>query len=299
MLLTPTQMAAYDEEGYLLLQGVLDADTLDLVEGAIERNEAAPSPWAATRHTDECRYHEDRCNFSVGPEIQSLLYDSPIVDYLAELMETDRVWLYYDQVICKRGETGRTSWHQDMSYYLMKPGRQVTGAWIPIDVLDEESALEVVARSHRGPLYNMQAPGASVTNGFEHEIGSEPVPDIDADRGSYEIRSFSMKPGDMLIFHPQTLHGGAATRRGGQRRAISINVFGPEMVYEPRPNWHSPKYPGLENVLKPGEPLHRATDAGYFPQLRPLPTQRAVVRERHDLWYGRNQAEADGGKASA
>jgi ectoine hydroxylase-related dioxygenase (phytanoyl-CoA dioxygenase family) len=128
---------------------------------------------------------------------------------LAELIGADRVWLYYEQVICKVGEAKRTSWHQDMSYYLMQPGSQVTGAWISLDPLEAALSLEVIAKSHAGPLYNMVNPELSNNVGFDSDIGGGSLPNIEEARDAYPIVSFKTQPGDMLVFHPQTLHGGA------------------------------------------------------------------------------------------
>jgi Phytanoyl-CoA dioxygenase (PhyH) len=287
MLLSEAAIQHYRDEGYVFLRGVLPPSALELIRLGIERSMANPSPWVVARTGAGARYHEDRCNFSVNAELQRVIYESPIADYMAELIGADRLWLYYEQVICKIGAAKATDWHQDMSYYLMAPGEQSIGAWISLDPLDAAFALEVVAKSHKGPLYNMQDPKRSDRPGFNADLGSAPVPDIEADRAAHEIVSFKTEPGDMLVFHRQMLHGGAPMIAGQQRRALSVSVFGPEMRYQPKPDWHSPTFPGLEQILKPGEPLHRAADAGFFPQLRPLPEKRWGVSAQHDRWHGR------------
>lgn len=298
MPLSQDTIRHYQDEGYVFLRGGVEPRTLELIRQGIDRNLANPSPWAVTAEGGDTRYLEDKCNFTVNAEYQQALYESSIADILAELIGADRLWLYYEQVVCKFGEAKPTAWHQDLSYYLMAPGAQTIGAWISLDPLEAEFSLEVVARSHKGPLYNMQDPRRYNTKdtridggtGFTFDSGAPPMPDIEANRAAYNIVSFKTEPGDMLVFHRQVLHGGAPMIAGQQRRALSVSVFGPEMRYEPKPDWYSPTFPGLEKILKPGDPLHLAMD--YFPQLRPLPTQRRGVSATHDMWHGRTRDES-------
>jgi ectoine hydroxylase-related dioxygenase (phytanoyl-CoA dioxygenase family) len=295
MLLSQETIQRYHEEGYAFLPGIIEPSALDLIRRGIDRNLAKPSPWAVTAASPGTRYLEDKCNFGVNAEFQQALYESSIVDVLAQLIGTDRVWLYYEQVICKLGAAKATAWHQDMSYYLMAPGAQSIGAWISLDPLEAEQSLEVIAKSHKGPLYNMQDPKRYNTQdskvaggtGFAFDFGGDPMPDIEGNRAAYDIVSFKTQPGDMLVFHRQMLHGGAPMIAGQQRRALSISVFGPEMRYQPKPDWYAPTFPGLEKILKPGDPLHWAAETGYFPQLRPLPAKRWSVATEHDMWHGR------------
>jgi ectoine hydroxylase-related dioxygenase (phytanoyl-CoA dioxygenase family) len=283
MLLSADIIDRYEADGFVFLPQVIDAKWLDLIARGFERNMANPSPWGAEYQKKGGRFFTDNSNFAVNAEFQELLYSSPIVDYLGELIRADRVWLYYDQIFYKDGEAVRTGWHQDMPYYLMKKGSQVTGAWISLEPLKKEYTLEVVRGSHKGPLYNGVDRLKPKNMGFD--VGGLPTPDIEAHRADFDIVSFDMTPGDMLVFHPQMLHGGAPTSAGGKRRTMTVNVFGPDMLYDTRPEGHGPTFPGIEKVLNPGEPLHRASQ--YFYQLRPVPEPRPGVEKQHRFMHGR------------
>ena len=285
MLLSPDVVRRYQEVGYAFLPQVIEPKWLKLIEKGFERNIAHPSPWSGSFQKKGGAFFTDHSNFSVNEEFQELIYESPIVDYLTELMGADRSWLYYDQVFYKDGEAVRTGWHQDMSYYLMQDGMQVTGAWLTLDPLPEAFTLEVVARSHKGPLYN--AINQTKPSEVLFDVAGPPVPNIEANRDAFEIVSFNHRPGDMLVFHPQMLHGGAPMVTGMRRRTMTLNVFGPEMRYQPRPDGHGPTFPGLDKVLKPGDPLHWAAEKGYFHQLRPLPAKRLGVLPDYDMNHGR------------
>jgi hypothetical protein len=284
MLVPDDVVHSYRAEGYAFLRGLISPEWLEVIRDGVEHNLAHPSPWAEQLQKHGGRFLTDNSNFSVNGEFQRLLYDSPIVDTLGKLIGADRLWLYYDQVFYKDGEAARTLWHQDMSYYLMEPGQQVIGAWISLDALPKELSLEVVARSHLGPVHNPLRPKNPLT--AYCDIGGPPLPDIEAHRDEYEIVSFATEPGDMLIFHPNMFHGGAPMVAGQRRRTMTINVFGPEMRFQPRPEGHGPRFPGIENVLEPGEPLWHAAAQGYFHQLRPLPETRLGVLAKHTMQHG-------------
>ena len=290
MRLSPEVIQQYQDVGYAFLRNVIDPKWLKVIENGFDRNMESPSPWAGSLQKRGGSFFTDHSNFSVNPEFQRVIYDSPIVDYLMELMGTDRCWLYYDQIFYKDGEAVRTGWHQDLTYYLMQDGLQVAGAWLSLDPLPKDYALEVVSRSHHGPLYN--AINQKKPSEVLFDVGGPPVPDIEANRGAYDIVGFDHKPGDMLVFHPKALHGGAPMTPGMRRRTMTLNVFGPEMRYETRPDGYGPTFPGLEKVLKPGDPLHWAAEQGFFHQLRPLPAERLGVLPEHDMYHGRTEPAA-------
>ena len=79
-------------------------------------------------------------------------------------------------------------------------------AWITFDPVAKEDALEFIPGSHRKTLYN----GSS----FALEDDTAPLirdsdlprlPDIQADRGGWEIVSWPVTPGDLIVFDVATL----------------------------------------------------------------------------------------------
>ena len=82
------------------------------------------------------------------------------------------------------------------------------------------------------------------------------LPDIEAQRGKFDIVSFATEPGDLVIFHPGTLHGGAPTHRGQRRRTLTLRFFGTEGFYDPRDGGAGPSVAGLHERKRAGDPLH-------------------------------------------
>jgi hypothetical protein len=98
------------------------------------------------------------------------------------------------------------------------------------------------------------------------DIDRPPLPRIERNRTEWDIVSYAIEPGDMVVIHPQVLHGGAPVPRGKTRRTFTVNVFGPAVTYTHRPTRGlGMKFPGLDETLEPGDLLR----SEYFPQLRP------------------------------
>jgi ectoine hydroxylase-related dioxygenase (phytanoyl-CoA dioxygenase family) len=76
------------------------------------------------------------------------------------------------------------------------------------------------------------------------------LPDVEADRGAFEILAWELEPGDAVFFHMLTLHaaGGATTRR----RAFSVRFLGDDATHAPRAWRSSPDFPGLADELPAG-----------------------------------------------
>jgi ectoine hydroxylase-related dioxygenase (phytanoyl-CoA dioxygenase family) len=98
------------------------------------------------------------------------------------------------------------------------------------------------------------APGRAVP--LRGNDGLPRLPDIEADRASFDIVSWAVEPGDVLVFHPATLHGGAPTHPGSRRQTLSLRFFGRDAVYVERPGKGvAPMVEGLHERLRPGQPF--------------------------------------------
>jgi ectoine hydroxylase-related dioxygenase (phytanoyl-CoA dioxygenase family) len=60
------------------------------------------------------------------------------------------------------------------------------------------------------------------------------LPDIEASRDDFDLVSWAVEPGDVVVFHANVLHGGAPTRPGRRRRTVSLRYFGADATYSPR-----------------------------------------------------------------
>ena len=279
-IITPEVIETYRRDGVVFLKQALDPEWLTLIDYGIRRVQHSGSPNIQTFFPGEPGEFQDMVrHFAVTPEFQRLLYDSPIADMAARVLGSENIWLLFDHIFVKEGPfTRRTPWHQDLPYYPLA-GEQIVSMWITLDPLPREECLELIPGSHRRIMYDGFSPadaGVDPTKGF---YGKElpRLPNIEAEREKWNIVSFDVTPGDVLLLHPGVLHGGGQTTNGRRRRTLSVRLYGDDIVFATRPDSRPtvPLTPGLKLKLKPGDPLR----SPYYPRLRPLPPAEAALWE--------------------
>lgn len=273
-----TQRDAFATNGVVHLPGLLDAAGLGLARAAYDWSIAHPSPAASHAFGGkDGAFYQDLCHpeAAAHPAYRELLETTPLAPTIAELWGDPRIWFMYEQVFLKEGglaSTGgarRTPWHQDSSY-LAVDGPHLAVAWISFDPVGPDEALEFVRGSHLGPLYNTSAfDPADETRPIRE--GADRLPDIEADRAAFDIVSWPVEPGDVVVFHPAMLHGGGPTLPGQRRRTLSLRFFGADAVYATRPTGAAgPLVRGLHRALRPGDPFRFPA----FPELTiPTPSE--------------------------
>ena len=269
-LITPELIERYRQDGVVMVPEALHADWLQLIELALDRVLHHSSQRQHLFYDGrEEQFVETVRNYEVTPELQHLLHESPIADMIGRLIGSENLWLYSDEFFVKdHAGAGRTPWHQDLPYWPMA-GDQIASMWISLDPLPKIDCLEYVRGSHRGPMYDGFDPRRVSEDPTLPYYGQDlpPLPDIEADRAAWDIVSWDIEPGDVILAHPGVLHGGGATTTAGRRRAITIRLYGDDIVYAERPPTRptAPHTPGLGQTLRPGDPLR----GSWYPQIRP------------------------------
>ena len=237
-----------ERDGVVMLKAALAPDALRQVEAAVEWSLANPSPTAVRFYPNEpATFFEDR-----GQRHGGLVREIGLADALSELWGVDRFWYLGEQLFLKEGGASRrTPWHQDTSYLRMM-GSQLVACWISLDALPKEHCLEFVRGSHKGALYNGSAFAAHDDTAPLYKHSKLPrLPDIQADRSAFDIVSWDVEPGDVIVFHLGVLHGGAGTAPGLRRRTVSMRFLGPDVVFDGRPRDDRGAQEGNDKALAP------------------------------------------------
>ena len=268
---TPELAQQYRDEGVLFMPQLLHPEWLALVELGINRVLANTSRKQRFYAGDPGEFIDTVRNFDLTPEFQYLMYTSPIADMASALLGSEKIWLLFDHVFVKDGgECRRTPWHQDLPYWPIA-GEQIVSFWITLDPLPKNECLEYIPGTHRQQMYDGFDPSRVLESQNLPFYGKDlpQLPDIENERDRWDIRSWEITPGDVVIFHPGVLHGGGPTFQGRKRRTLAVRCFGEDIVYAERPGTRhtAPRTPGLPLLLKPGDPLRHP----YYPRLRPLP----------------------------
>ena len=265
----------FRDDGVVCVRDALDSRSLALAQAAFDWSLAHPSPAANRYGGGEGTFYQDLANPKAPPAYRRLLEESCAADIAAALWQTPDVWFMYEQVFLKEGgESRRTPWHQDSSY-LPIDGSNIAVMWISFDRVAKDDSLEFVRGSHRGTLYDGSRFDPDDDTAPIYGDGSLPrLPDIEAERARWDIVSWGVEPGDVLVFHTGVLHGGAPTHRGYRRRTLSLRFFGADAVYALRPGMAGRARPvddpeasvfrRVAAALAPGDPLRHPG----FPKLR-------------------------------
>lgn len=240
----PRDIEDFERDGAICLRGAM-TDWVDTIAAGIERNMREPGEFASENVTGgRGRFFDDYCNWQRIPEFDRVVRESPAAAIAAAVMRSRTAQFFHEHVLVKEAGTAKeTPWHQDLPYYFVD-GDQMVSFWIPVDPV-EEATLRFISGSHRwGRLVRpvRWADDSTFYQAADDDFIDAPDPDAEPDR--YEVREWTLAPGDVVLFHFRTVHGarGNTTRR--QRRVLSLRWLGDDTRYIERPGRTSPPFPG-------------------------------------------------------
>lgn len=234
--------------GAVVIRQLLGENWLDMLAEAAEEIRATVK--AGRRNTEfaptvdmgqqgDYLYCENGWTFN--DKLRQFSAQSDIARAAAEVMGSREARLFETLSIYKeQGCDLPTAWHQDFPQHGMQ-GEQACSVWLSLEPVNESSgALRFVPGSHLGPWFTpgTMPPGRE---GDRVSLPAGPCPDPDLDREGYpDITSYDTRPGDVVLLHPNILHGTLGNPRGSRRRAFSVRFFGDDMRRKAtRWEWHS------------------------------------------------------------
>ena len=189
---------------------------------------------------------------AMGDAPSSLMYDdgwlanatmrdfvlgAPMAELAARAMNSHEVRVYEDLLLYRAaGPSAPTDWHQDAPLWPLT-GTQMCSIWLSLEpVTPETGALRFVAGSHRGPAFVPYVPSsmhAQREQDMVHFTGGA-FPDIEGAHDSYRFLTFSTEPGDVILFHPNAIHGAFGSRADRPRRTFSVRYLGDDIRWQSR-----------------------------------------------------------------
>lgn len=249
-MITQEQMATFERDGLICLRDVISPHWIEELRDGVEHDLAEPGENVEvyTKPGDPGYFFNDFDLWTHVPEMKDFAFNGPCAEVAGRLMGSSHVNLFFDHLFVKEpGTKGKTHWHQDQPYFAVD-GAKMCSNWIPLDPVRSDNGFEFIPGSHKWGRWF--APFDSMSDGSRYEGKDfERCPDIEGDRGAYEIRSFDMNPGDVLFFHGLVLHQGQSNPRTAQRRrAIAHRWLGDDTRFVLRdPPSEFPKIPaGVE-----------------------------------------------------
>lgn len=163
------------------------------------------------------------------------LFHPKIVAMVAELMGTDTVRVWHDQVQIKPSHVGGpTIWHQDFPYWPVIAPANLVSAWVAIDdATVENGCMSMVPRSHTWGAYKSGTIGSD-PDGWGPAYDPEWVPDGE----SVKTVPCEVSAGGAVFHHCLTWHGAPPNFTGRGRPAIAVHYMPGNTRYEPNDKSH-------------------------------------------------------------
>jgi ectoine hydroxylase-related dioxygenase (phytanoyl-CoA dioxygenase family) len=155
-LLTTEQVRQFDEQGFVLVPDVIDADAIAEVRDAIDRLEVfSPTYGRDIDGTHMEVANRDEITFTIFlvarcEPARRFAHHPALVGICRDLVGPD-VRLYWDQAVYKKPEPTREfPWHQDNGYTFVEPQQYLT-CWVPlVDATVDNGCPWILPGMHRG-----------------------------------------------------------------------------------------------------------------------------------------------------
>jgi len=189
--LTEDQIATLERDGVLHLKGVFDAEWVEYLRAATNDQVANPHFWAFAGTASKLYDYIQRNIWQTNSAFADFYYHSAIGHVLAQCGRTDEIRISTDLLMVNPNKGFK--WHQDNQNGPITWDDGIR-FWITMDETPAEYGAPVYLEgSHR----NTVVPEESVFVDIEME-GLEEYKD--------KQLKFRTMPGDMLIWHPKTIH---------------------------------------------------------------------------------------------
>jgi ectoine hydroxylase-related dioxygenase (phytanoyl-CoA dioxygenase family) len=212
-IITESQRAALDEDGYFILENVFTKEEMDklarLIEAHQRRHEEAIAAKGGTQGISRANEITFTSHLAQNDDaIRAFVLRPEFVAITTEILGPD-VDLYWNQSVFKSPEGQKQfPWHQDDGYTPVTPSPYLT-LWLALnDATPENGCISVMPGSHRrGLLPHKQSDIGLVCHDAE-----------DPDQGVL----VPVKAGSLAVFWSLTMHKSGANLSSGPRKAFVI-----------------------------------------------------------------------------
>ena len=265
MTLTPEQTTAYRENGFLVLENIVDGATLTRLRTVI-----------ADFQDRSKQVDRSDATFDVGPghsaavpklrrlkdpvlrhhEFDALMRSGVIVDVVADLLGGTVRFDHSKLNFKPAGGQAKIEWHQDWAFYPHTNDDLLAVGVMIEDCTPENGALMVIPCSHRGPVYDHHQDGIFVGGIQPSLLGAE------LDRAV----SLTAPAGSISIHHVRTLHA-SSDNRSDRERPLLLYSYAAVDAFPVFKAWDLEEY---DTRILRGSPTREPRATG-VPMRLPLP----------------------------
>ena len=268
-LLSPTQVAAYERDGFVCPVPVLSAGEAQTARAELES-------WEAARGAP-IDFPEKSKSYLLFDWADQLAHHPRILDAVEDLIGPD-ILVYHSTLFLKEAHSAAfVRWHQDSTYFYLAPHLHVT-AWVALsDASEAAGCMRALPGSHRwGSIahddkpepMNMIRRGQGISERFDAETGS----------------ALPLRAGEMSLHHTDLVHASGANATSDRRIGLAISYI-PARV---RPT----------GAVRPHALCVRGQDLGHFvPEHRLRQALSPSDRQQHQQALAAFRALQDAGFA--
>jgi ectoine hydroxylase-related dioxygenase (phytanoyl-CoA dioxygenase family) len=198
--LSEPQVAAFMQDGYVVVPRLLDEEETQLVLTAARLDEAIRSNAMDVIDTQGRTTHLSLWNHPGDDIYGAICRSRRIVDSMEQLLG-DEVYHYHSKLSAKQPKVGGAwEWHQDYGYWYQNGCLfpDLASVYIALDrATRENGCLQLLKGSHRM--------GRIEHGRFGSQTGADPER-VEAAKARMELVYCEMEPGDAVFFHGNTLH---------------------------------------------------------------------------------------------
>ena len=243
------------DPGSVVDTGLAERFDMTALKHSVRQDDTARPLMERDPSDEEGLFFYDVAVWKRDPGVRDVAFDSRLPAIAADLLGAAYLNFWEDTTFVKAPHTRqKTAFHQDLAYFQIE-GDQCVIVWIPLDPADQANGtIQYVRGSHLwGETY---APNVFIS---QTPIQSSPhgrCPDIETAPEDYDIVSFDVVPGDVIIHHVKTLHGAGGNPSDSWRRAVSFRYCGDQVRYYDRPG--AIRQVGVAHDLADGDRLFSA-----------------------------------------
>jgi ectoine hydroxylase len=238
--LSPQQIAAYHEDGFIIARSFFDREEIDLLKRAAKEDRALDA-------------HAFSKDDGSGAKVRLSLWNHPgdgiygmfarchkLVDSVEQLLE-DEAYHYHSKMIMKDAKVGGAwAWHQDYGYWyqngVLTPN--LCSVSIAVDSATKENGcMQVLKGSYKMGRVDHILSGDQAGADMER---------VNVAMQRYELVHCVMEAGDVLFFHPNLLH--ASARNDSDHPRWSMICCYNAKSNDPYKEAHHPRYTPLKKV---------------------------------------------------
>jgi len=253
----PSVHADFLRDGAIVLRRIVDDEWIQKLREAVDSLMKGSVRGRNIGSAGEGRFFADSFCWLQSEVVAEFVRSSGLGQLAGTIMNCDTVRLFSDQLLVKEpGALKRTPWHQDLPYWPVSGGDMLT-IWVPIDPATAENGVVTYVRgSHQWPKFHgpdsFTDDQSSLTSIDITEGGGIRAMDLDTHPERFDLLSWDVEPGDVIVHHPLVVHGAPGNRSStDMRRALATRWFGNGVRWDDtRPNFMQ-RFKGLDDFPYP------------------------------------------------